>query len=497
MLVSLYVGIGGKYMKLNELLKGLTYEVMQGSDSIEIENIGWDSRTASKNSLFICVKNKNIDRHDYAAAAVQKGAVALVIEHDVEEIPKDITIVKVQDSKKAMSGIACIYYGEPSKEFNLIGVTGTNGKTSVTYFVSKVLESSGRLTGIIGTIQNTVGGKELKTEKLNPTTPDSIELQASLREISQEGASDVVMEVTSSALDNGRVYECDFNIGAFTNLTQDHLEEHGTMENYKNAKLKLFKMCRKALTNNDDPVSKEIKELASGEVYTYGIEEDADFKAFDIVYNLDSVEFSLRFKEEVKKVRFNVPGRFSVYNALATIGICYLSGLTLDAIIDGLNNITGVPGRIEKVPNNKGILAVVDYAHSPDSLENIIKSMKEIATGKVITVFGCGGNRDKIKRPIMGEIAGRLSDFVFITSDNPRKEDPMAIINEIEQGILKTSCDYIKHENRKEAIFKALDKANKGDIVIIAGKGHETYQIIGDITLHFDDKEVVSEYFNR
>jgi UDP-N-acetylmuramoyl-L-alanyl-D-glutamate--2,6-diaminopimelate ligase len=192
-----------------------------------------------------------------------------------------------------------------------------------------------------------------------------------------------------------------------------------------------------------------------------------------------------------------VPGRFSVYNALATIGICYLSGLPLDTIVDGLNNITGVPGRIEKVPNNKGILAVIDYAHSPDSLENIIKSMKEIATGKVITVFGCGGNRDKTKRPIMGEIAGRLSNFVFITSDNPRKEDPMTIINEIEQGILKTGCDYIKHENRKEAIFKALDKANKGDIVIIAGKGHETYQIIGDNTLHFDDKEVVAEYFNR
>ncbi len=484
-------------MKLNELLKGLTYEVIQGTDNIEIENIGWDSRKVSPNSLFICVKNRNVDRHDYASVAVKNGAVALVIEHDVKEIPEDITIIKVQDSKKAMARVASIYYGEPSKKFNLIGVTGTNGKTSVTYFVSKILEGAGRLTGIIGTIQNTVGGRELKTEKLNPTTPDSIELQESFKEIVQAGASDVVMEVTSSALDKGRVYECDFNIGAFTNLTQDHLEEHGTMENYKNAKLKLFKMCRKTLTNIDDPVSKEILEIATGEIFTYAIEEDADFKAFDIVYGLNSVEFSLRFQNEVKKVKFNVPGRFSVYNALATIGICYLSGLELDAIIEGLKNVTGVPGRIEKVPNHKGILAVVDYAHSPDSLENIIKSMREITKGKVITVFGCGGNRDKTKRPIMGEIAGRLSDFVVITSDNPRKEEPMTIINEIEEGILKTGCEYIKHENREEAIFKALDRACLGDVVIIAGKGHETYQIIGDTTIHFDDREVVAKYFNR
>lgn len=484
-------------MKLNEFLKDLNYEVVQGRDSIEIESIGWDSRRVKQNSLFICVKNKNVDRHDYAAIAVQKGAVALVIEHDVEEIPEGITIIKVMNSKKAMAKIASIYYEEPSKKFNLIGVTGTNGKTSVTYFVSKVLESAGRLTGIIGTIQNTVGGKELKTEKLNPTTPDSIELQESFKEIADAGASDVIMEVTSSALDKGRVYECNFNIGAFTNLTQDHLDEHGTMENYKNAKLKLFKMCRKTLTNADDPVSKEIKGIAAGEFYTYGIEGQADFKAFDVVYGLDFVEFSLRFKDDVKKVKFNVPGKFSVYNALATIGICYFSGLDLDTIIEGLKNIKGVPGRIEKVPNSKGILAVVDYAHSPDSLENIIKSMKEISKGKVITVFGCGGNRDKTKRPIMGEIAGKLSDFVVITSDNPRKEEPMAIINEIEQGILKTSCDYIKHEDRKEAIFMALDKAMSGDVVVIAGKGHETYQIIGENTIHFDDREVVAEYFNR
>lgn len=484
-------------MKLNELLKGLTYEIIQGSDNIEINNIGWDSRKVLSNSLFICVRNRNVDRHSYASAAIQNGAVALVIEHDIEEVPAKVTIIKVEDSKKAMASIANIYFGEPSKKFNLIGITGTNGKTSVTYFVSKVLENAGRLTGIIGTIENKVGDKELKTEKLNPTTPDSIELQASFKEISEAGGSDVVMEVTSSALDKGRVYECDFNIGAFTNLTQDHLEEHGTMENYKNAKLKLFKKCKKTLTNIDDPVSKEIIETASGEVFTYGIERAADFKAFDIVYGLNFIEFSLSFKSQIKNVKFNVPGKFSVYNALATIGICYLSGLELEEIIEGLKNITGVPGRIEKIANDKEILTIVDYAHSPDSLENIIKSMKDIARGKVITVFGCGGNRDTSKRPIMGEIAGKLSDFVVITSDNPRNENPAAIIDEIEQGILKTNCDYIKSENREEAIYTALGKANSGDVVIIAGKGHETYQILGDNIIHFDDREVARKYFSR
>ncbi|EQB88868.1 UDP-N-acetylmuramoyl-L-alanyl-D-glutamate--2,6-diaminopimelate ligase [Clostridium punense] len=484
-------------MILKNLLKNLNYRIIQGNENIEIESIGWDSRNVASNSLFICVKNKNVDRHEFATLAIEKGSTALVIEHDIENIPEDITVIKVSDSKKAMASIASIFFGEPSKRFSLIGVTGTNGKTSVTYFVSKVLESAGRLTGIIGTIENTVGGNVLKTEKLNPTTPDSIELQKSFKEIAEAGASHVVMEVTSSALDKERVHQCEFHIGAFTNLTQDHLEEHGTMENYKNAKLKLFKMCKRALINNDESVAEEIKSISTGEVYTYGIEKDANFKASDIIYDLNFVEFTLSFKDEVKRVRFNIPGKFSVYNALATIGICYLSGLDLDTIIQGLKSITGVPGRIEKVPNNKGILTVVDYAHSPDSLENIIKAMREISKGKIITVFGCGGNRDKTKRPIMGEIAGKLSDFVVITSDNPRKEDPVTIIDEIELGTLKTNCAYLKVEDRKEAIFTALDKANSGDVVIIAGKGHETYQILGDTTIHFDDKKVVIEYFSR
>lgn len=483
-------------MRLTKLIEGLNYELIQGSTEIEVDNVAWDSRKVTENSLFICVKNRNVDRHSYAIEAAQRGALALIIEHDVLDIPHWITLIKVEDSKKAMARIANIFWGEPSKKFNLVGVTGTNGKTSVTYFASKLLEASGRLTGVIGTIQNTVGGSELSTKKLNPTTPDSIELQKSFMELVQAGASDVLMEVTSSALDNERVHGCLFDIGVFTNLTQDHLDEHGTIENYKNAKLKLFKMCKKTLVNTDDPISTEVIKASSGEVYTYGLNETADFRASDVTYALDSVEFTLSFKDTIKKIKFNVPGKFSVYNSMAAIGICYLSGLGMDTIIEGLKYITGVPGRIEKVPNNKGILTVVDYAHSPDSLENILKSMREISLGKVILVFGCGGDRDKTKRSIMGEIAGRLSDFVIITSDNPRNEEPISIMREIENGVLKTDCAYLKLENRKEAIFEALGRAHSGDVVIIAGKGHETYQIVGDELLHFDDREIAGSFFN-
>ncbi|MBU5593114.1 UDP-N-acetylmuramoyl-L-alanyl-D-glutamate--2,6-diaminopimelate ligase [Clostridium sp. MSJ-4] len=482
-------------MKLYELLNELSYEIIQGSTDKDIKNLCWDSRRIKEESLFIAVKNKNVDRHVFIKEAIKKGAIALIVENEVEDIPKDITIIKVKNSKKAMAIIANKYYGEPSKNFNLIGVTGTNGKTSVTYFISKIFNGLGRKSGIIGTVENSIGGKKLTVEKLNPTTPDSIELQESFYEMLKEGVEHVAMEVTSSALGGERVYKCDFNIGVFTNFTQDHLEEHGTMENYKKAKMKLFKMCKKGIINADDSIAEEIKENATCDIVTYGIDKEADFRAFDIKYSATGVNFSLNYKGLIKNIVLNVPGKFSVYNALAAISACYLSGLNLDEIILALQGIHGVPGRFEGVQNNEGILAVVDYAHSPDSLENILTSLREISKGNIITIFGCGGDRDKTKRPIMGEIAGNLSHFCIITSDNPRRENPMTIINNIEEGMIKTQCEYKKIENRREAIFMGLRRAKPGDAVIIAGKGHETYQIIGDETIHFDDKEVVREFF--
>lgn len=484
-------------MELKDVLSDLSYDILQGTLEVEIEDICWDSRVVSEKSLFICVKNKNIDRHEYALSAIEKGAIALVVEREVENIPRDIAVIRVKDSRKAMAIISEKYYGNPSEKLNLVGITGTNGKTSVSYFIYQTLEQLGVKCGLIGTIENSVAGSVLKTNKLNPTTPDSLELQKSFREIVDAGGTHTVMEVTSSALDRDRVVGCNFNVGVFTNLTQDHLEEHGTMENYKNAKLKLFKMCKTAVVNSDDDVSRDIIDMFNKPLITYGISKEADLKAFDIKYSLTKVEFKVKYKFLEKKVQLNVPGIFSVYNALATLGVCLSLGFGIDKIIEAIGNIKGVPGRVEAVSNNKGIVAIVDYAHTPDALEKVLKSLKELSKGKLITVFGCGGDRDPSKREIMGVIAGAVSDYCIITSDNPRTEDPIKILNEVEIGVKKTNCSYIKNADRRKAIYRALEIAQQGDVVIIAGKGHETYQIIGNNTIHFDDREVVREFFNK
>lgn len=482
-------------MKLNELLTNIPYRLVQGTDDLEVSNLSWDSRSVAPNSLFICVKNRNVDRHLYGHEAARKGAAALIIEHEIGPVDKNITVIQVENSRKSMAIIANTFYGEPSKKFNLIGITGTNGKTSTSYFIAKILETAGRRAGVIGTIQNTIGDKVLRTEKINPTTPDAIELQASFAEMVSEGVTDVVIEATSSALSQHRVDGCDFDIGVFTNLTQDHLEEHGTMENYKQAKMRLFQMCKYGVINTDDPVSEEILQKGSCSIITYGIEKPADFQAQDILHSIDGTTFMLHYHGIERFICLKVPGLFSVYNALAAVAACYQSGLTMNQIVEGLSNIEGVRGRFETIPNPKGCLVVVDYAHSPDGLENILSSVRQLTQKKLITVFGCGGDRDRTKRPIMGEIAGRLSDTCIITSDNPRTENPTGILNDIEAGIKDTACPYAKIENRKEAIYAALESAEQGDAIVIAGKGHENYQIIGQETIHFDDMEVVKEFF--
>jgi UDP-N-acetylmuramoyl-L-alanyl-D-glutamate--2,6-diaminopimelate ligase len=483
-------------MKLYELLKGINYEILFGDINLEVSCISWDSREVVKNSLFIAVKNKNVDRHDFAIDAVNNGAIALVVEHEVLNLPKNIAVIKVKNSRRSMPIIAMNYYGNPMESLRSIGVTGTNGKTSVSYFISKILEANKIKCGIIGTIENTVDGAKMKTKKLNPTTPDSIELQSTLSEMLNYDATHVVMEVSSSALAQDRVYGCEFDIGVFTNLTQDHLEEHGTMENYKNAKLKLFKSCKTGVINADDAVSADIRSNGTCKLITYGIENTSDLRAVDINFTQSGSKFKLMHHDEVREVELNVPGKFSIYNALAAIASCYCLGLELEDIIEGIKNVKGVPGRFQAIPNNKGILAVVDYAHTPDGLENILSSVKDVAKGKIILVFGCGGNRDRTKRPIMGEIAGELSDYSIITSDNPRNEDPNLIMDEIELGIIKTKGSYERIVDRKEAILRALKIAKASDCVILAGKGHENYQIIKDKIIEFNDEEIVREYFD-
>lgn len=484
-------------MNLCELLRGIDYEVIQGNINADISSITWNSRDVDKKSLFIAVKNRNVDRHDFAAEAVKKGAVALVTEHEIKNLPENITVIRVKESKKAMAVIARNFYKNPAEKLRLIGITGTNGKTSVSYFISEILEALQIKCGVIGTIQNIAAGHKMKTKKLNPTTPDSIELQGSFAEMLQYGVTHAVMEVTSSALSQDRVYGCEFDIGVFTNLTQDHLEEHGTMENYKNAKMKLFKMCKKGVINIDDAVSKEIIAGSDCRIITYGIENPCDFRAVNIRYTGTGVKFDLQYKGKTREVQINVPGRFSVYNALAAISGCCALGMDIDQVIEGAKAIKGVPGRFQSIPNNKNILIIVDYAHSPDAIQNILSSVKEITKGRIISIFGCGGNRDTGKRPIMGGIAGRYSDYCIITSDNPRNEDPESIMDDIEPGMIKSGCRYEKIESRKDAIFKALSTAEAGDAVVIAGKGHENYQILKDKTIHFSDEETVREYFSH
>lgn len=482
-------------MRISKLLNGIKYEVIQGSDDLDVDEIYWDSRKVKDNALFICVKSKKVDRHDYAFEAIDAGARALIVEREIPGIPKQITIIGVEHSRKAMAVIAGNYYDNPSNEQNIIGITGTNGKTSVAWLISKIFEATGRPSGIIGTIENTIGQEPSKVEKINPTTPDALELQGTLREMLDAGVKDVAVEVTSIALENNRVDNCNFNIGVFTNLTQDHLDEHGDMIQYKNAKLKLFKMCRNSVINIDDPVADEILRSSTSEsVWTYGIDNEADYRATNLLYLDVGVRFILEYKGKSYEVTINTPGKFSVYNTLAAIAACHRSGLAIVDIIEAIKNIDGVKGRFEHVQNIKGILTIVDYAHTPDGLENILTSVKSLGKRKVIVVFGCGGDRDMSKRPIMGEIAGRLADFCILTSDNPRSEDPFEIISEIEAGLLKVSRSYEIVEDRKEAIYRALDIADSDDVIVIAGKGHETYQIYADRMIDFDDGETVRNY---
>ncbi len=482
-------------MLITDLLIGIRYTLFQGSEDLNVKSIAWDSRKVENNSLFICVKSKSVDRHDFALEAIEAGAKALIVEREVPGIPDDITVINVEDTRKAMAVVAGNFYGNPSHELNVIGITGTNGKTSVAWIVAKLLELGKRKSGIIGTIDNTIGEQSTQVEKLNPTTPDALELQGTLREMLDAGVTDVAVEVTSIALEYHRVDNCAFRVGVFTNLTPDHLDEHGDMNRYKNAKLKLFKMCRYAVINADDVIFDEIVESSICEkIWSYGIDQDADFKASDLSYTETGVKFVLHFKGNGYDIHLKTPGKFSVYNALAGIGACYAAGMSIEDIVKFIQTIGSVKGRFEPVFNKKGTMTIVDYAHTPDGLENILSAVRAFGKRKVIVVFGCGGDRDKSKRPVMGEIAGRLADLCILTSDNPRSENPYSIISEIESGIKRSSESYEIIEDRKEAIYRALDIADSEDVVVIAGKGHESYQIYSDRIIPFDDGELVRNY---
>lgn len=473
-------------MKLSEMLNDVEVEKTVGSADINIAGIAFNSSEVKAGYVFVCIKGFKTDGHIYAADALDKGAVAIIAEREMPEIAANIIVVK--NSRYALAKISAAFYGYPYKRFKLIGITGTNGKTTTTYLIKSVLEQKGFKVGLIGTNQNMVGQTVIPSHH---TTPDSLELMKLFAKMADEGAEYVVMEVSSHSLALDRVAACEFSVGAITNVTQDHLDFHKTMENYMAAKAKLFKMCETGIVNADDASESVMRKAAKCPVISYGLENAADVKASDVLLSSKGVDFDVCYKSEKQKIKLGIPGRFSVYNALTATSCLLALGFSLEETAAALENAKGVKGRIEVVPVHKDYTVIIDYAHTPDGLLNIIKTIRGFAEGRVITLFGCGGDRDKTKRPIMGEIAGKLSDYCIVTSDNPRSEDPGEIIKDILAGISKTDCEYKVIENRFDAIEYALDNAKEKDIILLAGKGHETYQILKDRTIVFDEREIV------
>lgn len=474
-------------MLLSQLLKGIDAEWSENSD-IKIRGIAYNSQKVQEGWLFVAIKGFSTDGHKYIPDALARGAAAVIIEDDADT--GDAIAIRVPDSRKALAVISANWFSHPAKEMKIIGVTGTNGKTTVTSLIKQILEFAGKKVGLIGTNGNMIGDKLLPGER---TTPESYELHELFREMADIGTEYVVMEVSSHSLSLSRVYGIPYEIAAFTNLTQDHLDFHVTMENYFDAKKILFDMCNSAVINADDSWGAKLLETVSCRKSSFSIDNPSDFKAKNVRISARGILFDLINGANIHAVRLGIPGKFSVYNAMAAAVTCISLGLSPDEIFTALTVAQGVKGRAETVYTNTDYTVIIDYAHTPDGLENIISTVREFAQGRVITLFGCGGDRDNSKRPIMGEVAGRLSDFCIITSDNPRTEEPMPIIRQIEEGMKKTNCEYITIENRREAIGYALKIGKRGDCIILAGKGHETYQIIGKEKRHFDEREVIKE----
>ncbi len=466
-------------------------------DDLEITGIAYDSRKVEPGNVFVCVRGFETDGHKYADKAVENGAAVIVAEEEMPHIT-DAVVLVYPDTRRALAELACKFYNYPSEKFELIGITGTNGKTTITYLLKSIMETAGKCVGVIGTNQNIIGDKVLVTQTTTPTTPNSLELQQMFDEMQKCGADCVIMEVSSHALELDRVYGCKFRAGAFTNLTQDHLDFHITMENYMKAKAKLFDISECGAINTDDEYGKRIMDMHSDKgLLSYGVENDADVTAGNISITARGTDFDLTYNGVSRRVHIVIPGKFSVYNALTAAAVAFSAGVDMDTVVKGLENARGVLGRVEVVPTDTDYTVIIDYAHTPDGLENIIKAVQEFAKGRVITLFGCGGDRDNTKRAVMGEIAGKLSDFTIITSDNPRTEEPEKIVAMIEEGMKRTDGEYKVIVNRREAIAWALGFAKKDDVIILAGKGQETYQIIGREKYDFDERVVVYSALNE
>lgn len=483
-------------MELRKVMQDIDYRLIRGGLDHDVQGISYDSRRVKPGDLFICVPGFKTDGHDFAEQAVTKGATAVLAESEIS-LAQAADLLVTSDCRKAMSIAASNFYDKPSHQVKVIGVTGTNGKTTTTHLIKAILEEDGARVGIMGTLYARMGVTE---KTLSNTTPESLDIEEFLNLVQKEKGSYMVMEVSSHALAMGRVDKIRFHAAVFTNLTQDHLDYHQTMDNYKAAKLKLFSNLTRgegyiAVINNDDPAAGDFVAASGSQPYTYGINADADVRAENLRFNLKGSHFTVDHGGKSFDINMKLIGRFSVYNALAAITFALGAGIKPAVIKQALEKVDGVAGRFEQVDCGQDFTVIIDYAHTPDGLENILRTGQEILENRMITVFGCGGDRDKTKRPLMGKIAAQYSDFCIVTSDNPRSEDPEAIIDDIIPGLVEVeNSHYAKIVDRREAIHQAICLAKRGDLVIIAGKGHETYQLVKDKVLDFDDKKVAAEF---
>ena len=478
-------------MKLKELLHGLDVLELHADETLDITGVHYDSRQVMRGGLFVAISGFQTDGHKYIPKAAENGAACIVCEKKPE---MQIPYVLVSDARAALAVLGANWFGHPADDMRVIGITGTNGKTTSTYLLKHVLEQTlGAKVGLIGTIQNMIGDEILHTER---TTPESFELQKLFADMRDAGCTHVIMEVSSHALVLHRADQIRFSAAVFTNLTEDHLDFHKTMDAYCDAKAMLFRRCETGAVNVDDAYAKRIMEQADCRLLTYSAQGNpASLMAEHVELFSDRVEFDAVYQNEQASVTLGIPGIFSVYNALGVIAAALALNIPLQKIADALRTAQSVKGRVEVVPTpGKDYTVLIDYSHTPDSLENILKAVRGFCTGRVIAVFGCGGDRDPYKRPVMGKIAAELSDLAIVTSDNPRTEDPYKILRQILAGMQDTETPYEVIESRVSAIGRAMELARKNDVIVLCGKGHETYQEIGHEKHHLDEREVVASY---
>ena len=478
-------------MKLQDLLKGVAVLESTAAPDTEINEVRYDSRAVRPGDLFVAIRGYATDGHQYIGKALEQGAAAIVC----EEAPAGAPAVVVENARRALAEIAANRFGHPADSMVMLGVTGTNGKTTTTYLVKHMLEDAGHKVGLIGTNQNLIGDEVVETER---TTPESYELHALFARMRDAGCTHVIMEVSSHSLVLDRVHGIHFAVGAFTNLTQDHLDFHKTMEEYRRAKALLFTISDKGVINLDDPAAGAMLADAKCPCLTFSCEKDAaDLTAKNLKLHADGVEFVAATKGDLARVKLPIPGHFSAENALTALGIVLQLGMPLANAAKSLATATGVKGRVEVVPTDTDYTVLIDYAHSPDGVENVLRAVRGFARGRVVALFGCGGDRDRTKRPKMGKIAADLADFCIVTSDNPRTEDPKAIIDDILEGMKGTKTPMQVIVDRPEAIHWALAHAKKDDIIVLMGKGHETYQEVNHVKHHMDEREIVRDFFAR